>query len=149
MYVVSYHSRQEIQKIDPTEFDRLNGAVLISIRDPGSPTPLLKTGWDHVRFFEFGDCDSDMEVLRKDAEGKPQTVVIPAMTEEQAGSMYRFVSIHRARRIYVHCEAGISRSAAVATFVQENFRYKLENRDRGIPNAHVHALLARVGRMSA
>jgi len=69
--------------------------------------------------------------------------------EQHAAELANFLTKHRGRHIFVHCAAGISRSAAVIEVILEAFP---EYRDRGhnlsglplkFPNVHIKALLKR------
>jgi hypothetical protein len=95
--------REEAERFIPGEDD-----VCISILSPGAPPAVLREGWRAVLRLEFHDFpwpDRDAAVM-----GAQQ------ITEAQADQVIAFVEAHaqHAKRIVVHCEAGISRSVAIA-----------------------------------
>lgn len=67
------------------------------------------------------------------------------MTDEQAEKVYRFLSGNIGKDFYIHCRAGVSRSQAVARFLEDCYGYEVvQGSDRQpFPNAHVLALLKR------
>jgi predicted protein tyrosine phosphatase len=83
------------------------GAIAISIRNVGDTDEIEGIlGW-----FDFIRLDFDDSI-----EGEPN-----AMTENQALDLFQFISKHKdsERDWVIHCEAGLSRSAAVAAIVQD------------------------------
>ena len=86
-----------------------NNTVCISITgssplgDIGQADP--SKNFDAVLRLEFDDVESDKF-------GKPISAV-------QAGLIAAFISKHRGKNFFVHCAAGISRSAAIAVVILE------------------------------
>jgi predicted protein tyrosine phosphatase len=107
--------------------------VFISITDPDSQEAELCSSMSNrvpIHRVQFDDCEHT-------------TIGYTRMSWEQAQAMAKFILACRGRNIVVHCEAGISRSAAVAEAIAETFpEYKLV---QGIsyPNGHVKSLLKR------
>jgi predicted protein tyrosine phosphatase len=88
-------------------------SVLISIRDPGSERPAARHAeWASVLELQFHDITS--ETPRDDAWWNSwlKQGYLPPQADH-AGEIARFVRQHRDRTIIVHCEMGLSRSAAV------------------------------------
>jgi rhodanese-related sulfurtransferase len=80
--------------------------VCISIRTPGAEPADLSPNFREVLRLYFHDLGGFPEPWPADAE---------QLTAEQAESIVQFALRHRqAQRLIVHCEAGISRSVAVA-----------------------------------
>lgn len=103
-----------------TPFD---GELLISIRDPSQPPPDLKAGWADVLYLVFDDADVE-------EEGK----VI--FNNSHAAAIQQFVAKNcdfGPTAITVHCQAGISRSAAVAMGLNEFLRIPLFNKTQPCP----------------
>lgn len=99
-----------IQFIPCAEAHRRVGMVdlaIISITTPGQAKTSLKPGWGGVLRLEFADVD--------DGEH--------AMYRAQAAQIIQFAhqQVLLGRDIIVHCDAGISRSAAVALFLGNVF----------------------------
>lgn len=91
--------------------------ALISIGEPDASNglPNLKDGWFEVLRLEFHDVDTD----RFEAPGGR----FQLMSEEDARRIIGFVE-HVAPHVdvlFVHCSAGISRSAAVAKWVARRY----------------------------
>jgi len=80
--------------------------IVISIRDPDSPRPRVKkqSGLRAVLYLIFNDAEP------------PTTESMVLMTPEQAQQIVDFVERHQrsVETVVVHCEAGMSRSPAVA-----------------------------------
>ena len=72
----------------------------------------FKQGHPNVLNIEFDDVLSDLII--NDTEAK-------AITFEQAKDIVSFIERNLGKDFYIHCTAGISRSGAVATFIEENY----------------------------
>lgn len=85
---------------------------LISISSPSSKFTLceLKPGWEHVLHLRFYDIDKD--------QGPWKTISI-----HQVEMLVRWIEELQGEvdGVLVHCEAGISRSAAVAKFISDAY----------------------------
>lgn len=89
--------------------------VCISIRSPGAPRAALSENYREVLPLWFDDIAS-MDRERAIAAGAT------ALSETDADTIAKFALRHRdAERLVVHCEAGISRSVAVALAVGSRF----------------------------
>ena len=104
----AHYSRIEIEQLRaPTR------AALISIRDPGSIRPGYQIEhWPDLLELQFHDINS--QEPRDEAwwqSWAKEGYIVPC--RENAVSICRFVRQHWARSIIVHCEMGLSRSAAV------------------------------------
>ena len=104
----AHYSRIEIEQLQaPTR------AALISIRDPGSSRPAYKIEWwPDLLELEFHDITS--QEPRDEAWWgwwAKEGYIVPC--RDNAASICQFVRQHWAKTIIVHCEMGLSRSAAV------------------------------------
>ena len=75
------------------------GVALVSIRHPGTPRPSFRNPWASVLYLEFHDTDDTSDPHAPNAK--------------HARDIAGFIRVNRERSIYAHCEAGVSRSAAV------------------------------------
>jgi len=104
----AHYSRPEIELLRPPA-----RAALVSIRDPGSRRPAYEIDqWPDLLELEFHDITS--EEPRDEAwwqSWAKQGYLVPC--RENALSICQFVRQHWDRSIIVHCEMGLSRSAAV------------------------------------
>lgn len=83
------------------------GDVIVSIHDRSQEPAALKSGWSDVLRLSFHDTDV-------------ASAEYDLFDDEQAGSVLNFIGKHaEAERIVVHCNMGVSRSAAVAMFISE------------------------------
>lgn len=80
------------------------GAVCISITNPAQSPARLAPSWAAVLRLGFHDTD-------RIGGG------FTAMTRQQARAVIAFATEHRTSPIFVHCEAGASRSVGVAAFL--------------------------------
>ena len=104
----AHYSRPEI-----VELPVPGGAALISITDPGSERPAFRIQeWPDILELQFHDISSaqpQSESWWKSWAG--EGYIVPSRRE--ARSIAEFVRRHWTRTIIVHCEMGLSRSAAV------------------------------------
>jgi hypothetical protein len=112
--------------------------VVVSLFDPGSPGPALQSGWRDVLSLAFFDADEDLVPFARE-----QGMVV--CEPEHAQQILAFLDWWHAAEegpsaVVVHCEQGISRSAAVAKFCAR--RYGLDFRwDYPFHNRRVLRLL--------
>lgn len=128
---VQFCSRKEAEAM-PARHDW----SVISITEPISAfgQAKLQPGWHYILRLEFHDIDQEEEPYQ-------------LMTPEMAYNIVTFVRemAQEARGILVHCNAGVSRSAAMAMWIAEEFDlpfirgYQLHNR-------HVYRLLCEAAR---
>lgn len=102
MKSVVFYPRAIAEKLQPT-----GSEVIVSIHDRVQGPAALQTGWKDVLFLSFHDTD-----VAKDG--------YDLFNEEQAGQVIDFIARHAdVERIVVHCNMGVSRSAAVAMFIAD------------------------------
>lgn len=118
MPLVNFVSRQMAEAFEPGKGGFRH---LISISDP-EITPRLKPGWENVLSLRFHDLDG--RYVKPQSRGLPPTL-------EHCDQILRFAEgiLPLAGNVLVHCEAGVSRSAATALAL-EAMGFGLSNRER-------------------
>lgn len=105
--------------------------AVISITEPMSAfgQAKLKDGWHKVLRLEFHDLD---------VENEPYVL----MDKEMARQVVKFArdNSQEIEGILVHCNAGVSRSAAIALWIADEFGLQF-NRQYHLHNKHVYKLL--------
>lgn len=103
-------------------------------RSGGVPAKLDPDDWGALLRLEFDDVTASI---------KYKFGYYQLMTEEQAREILNWLETETADldTIYVHCEAGISRSAAVAKFLGEIYSLEVDYDDVRFANDHVYRLL--------
>jgi hypothetical protein len=135
------YSRQEAEALNPRH---LPNTCMISINNPPfmvsphnktwSRGPAdLRSGWDDIIVMEFWDVTM--------SETNPEFQGYPPMTEEQGKQIAEFIMKNYEKNIFVHCQAGISRSAAVVSVLldlgwEPIFKPRIER-----ANVHVRSLI--------
>lgn len=125
--------RYEIEELVPPE-----NSVLISIRDPNSVVPHTQPGaWKVVHYTAFWDVE---KVLNWH-----MNTLHPA-TDEQLKNIHAFIQEHKDKHIFAHCEAGVSRSAAIREYLRSRgWLYWGNNGLREVfPNGYVLSRLERL-----
>ena len=123
-------------------------SCMISIIDTeaGAPEPHFQQDHKNVKVVRFDDVEMDFEY-----EVGSQLRKAHACTKTQAQEIYDFIKENEGKDLYiVHCAAGISRSGAVGTFINDFYK---GDRDKFIrqnpyihPNGLVLSLLNRIAR---
>jgi len=96
----------------------------------------------NVKVLFFDDVEKDIEVPRI---GTKEVLVAKAFTMQQAKELFNFIISHKDKETcLVHCAAGISRSGAVGTFINDYFggdyfEFKKQN-----PHIHPNGLVLRL-----
>lgn len=101
--------------------------VLISLNSPPSITPgsshpaLIDAAWARILRLEFHDADGDGRSIDSRVEGIREDGNLKLFTEEQAIEIFKFLREHQDahENAIVHCEGGISRSAAVSKYIAQ------------------------------
>lgn len=103
-------------------------------RPPGTPAKINPDDWGALLRLEFDDVTASI---------KYKFGYYQLMTEEQAREILNWLEAHspNLEAIYVHCEAGISRSAAVVKFLGEIYSLEVDYDDVRFANDHVYRLL--------
>jgi predicted protein tyrosine phosphatase len=107
--------------------------VVISLSEWGVEPAKLKEGWHSILRLEFHDIDEPQEPY-------------DLFNEDQARRIIQFVEAHagNSQGILVHCRAGISRSAAVAKWIAEQYGLPF-NEQYSLYNKHVYRVLRQAG----
>ena len=112
----------------------LDDWAILSITEPDWYPAKLKDGWHDILRLEFHDIDLYTE---------PYVL----FNQQQARDIIRFVrNCHEGRivGIVVHCKAGISRSAAVAKWIAQNYNLAFSD-GYTLYNKHVYRVLSEQG----
>lgn len=144
-------SRKDIEKADPWSEPHL----IISIKTPGDLDARLPTNNETLGILRLAFDDVDGNVIKKPHPGMvrlgPPPEAIP-FNDEMADQTLDFILKHKLNEkvhdVLIHCDAGVSRSSAVAAALQlifsGNHRYYFEKTDLYFPNDLVyHYILAR------
>lgn len=91
---------------------KAKNCVLVSLRDPGTPRVKACASFIEVLELEFHDLLSEEELK----EVKARWI---APHRDHAKAIAEFIRKHEDKNILVHCEAGVSRSAAVCRVLEE------------------------------
>lgn len=131
---VCFISRKEFESRCP-----LPNEVAISIGDPDQETPRILEDYEdsvRLRFLDLEPKECWKHGLDPAA----------CMTVTQAEELANFIQCNHAQKeaisVVVHCEAGVSRSAAVALTIATYAGLALINRHPSFANPHVVQLLA-------
>lgn len=102
MKSVVFYPRAVAEKLAPTGQE-----VIVSIHDRNQGPAALQSGWKDVLRLSFHDTD----VAKENYD---------VFNEAQAREVIDFIARHAdVERIVVHCNMGVSRSAAVAMFISD------------------------------
>lgn len=92
--------------------------------DPDYTTPIPTDGWNDLLQVQFHDIDVEIDI-------EPGTIhqvfgaQITPFNEQQAHQIIQFIKNNKGKPFIVHCDAGMSRSVAVAVFLEQFFDYKM------------------------
>jgi len=116
---VDVHNRKQVKDLNPRE-----NVWVISIHTPGDDPAALREGWERVDRYCFSDIAGDnSEILMwaRDLRAQGQEIVL--FDGEMANEIREIIALARFKQkdIVVHCDAGVSRSQAVARFAREVF----------------------------
>ena len=127
---VEYLSQARAENMQP-----LPREAIISITGSGHPKARLRKGWTRVLRLVFDDVEAPFfNAVHFDY---PHAEDILVWLQKIEG---------KADKVYVHCHAGISRSAAVAKFIAERYDLSGGIRVYEYHNQRVYRVLTRRGR---
>ena len=127
--------------------DKSLETVLISLNSPPAVTPgsshpkLIEAAWSKILRLEFHDADGIDSRISSVVENSQLSL----FTAEQAAEILRFLRAHQDDHSHaiVHCEGGISRSAAVSKFIAQIYNLEFPE-GYSLYNRHVYSTLLRV-----
>lgn len=114
---VQVYSRRHMKEIEPNAYKCLvsiwskMALATQSYQDDDIP---LEGWWDALKL-EFDDAVED--VVEKG---------LTLFDEEMAKELLAFIEKNRGRDFVIHCDAGMSRSVGVASFMKEAYEYEIE-----------------------
>lgn len=128
VYALSYHqfcASLEVAKIDDTNVETKKSALIeiMGEQDLLSAPFHFKEDHPNVLRLLFDDVDEPLHIplLGEFADGREYIPVVP-MSMEQGKKIVDFVKVNKdVYNFIVHCAAGISRSGAIAKFINEYF----------------------------
>ena len=111
-------------------------SAIISITQPNTSPANLQSGWYRVLPIQFDDTNP--EVIQRKERKIPRI----AMTLANAMTIVKFVhqTAPNIEEMIVHCQGGISRSAAVAKWIAEAYDLPFDH-DYDLFNPYVYQLL--------
>lgn len=133
---LSFLSRREAEAATPRD-----DIAVISITDPRTVQPRLD-GWHSVLRVEFHDIDPDQ--IASPFTRARAAAHYTLMRAEQAREIVAFVQAiqsNGASGIMVHCEQGVSRSAAVAKWIADRHGLRLSDEATAARNRYVYRML--------
>lgn len=116
---VDVYNRKQIEKVEPRP-----NVWVISITTPGDDPATLKDGWEGVERFCFSDIAGDSsEMLLWVADLRAKGTYVILFDEKMAQDIREIVALakYEGKDLIVHCDAGVSRSQAIARFAREIF----------------------------
>lgn len=131
--------------------DKSLESILISLNSPPSVTMgsyrprLIEAAWSKILKQEFHDADASGRSIDSRLAEVIEKNQLVLFTEDQATEILKFLRLHQDdhTQAIVHCEGGISRSAAVSKFIAQI--YNLEFIDGySLYNRHVYSTLTKV-----
>lgn len=132
--------------VTPENVETFKKVAIISINnvDEDGYTPYFPKDKSNVKVTYFDDVTEDIVVPSLNGSG--DNITVKAMTLDQAKELYAFIKDNKHKEIFiVHCTAGISRSGAVITFLNDyfggNWNELMRNNPQIQPNYHVYKLL--------
>jgi len=121
---------------------RMKDSALISINDTEGSWNKSWFDRDHPNVIRlwFDDVENDEQ------KSPTNAFTCKAFSVEQAEQLFNFIKKNADKDFIVHCSAGISRSGAVGSFINDYLNSDMEyfekaNRHRILPNSHVSRLL--------
>ena len=122
--------------------------ILVSITSPyirgSKPAKLDKDSWTDVLRLEFHDIDP--EKLDRDKRVKKERIKRVYFDDKMAIKVLEFLKKHQdgiVTEAVVHCEAGISRSAAVSKFIAQIYNLQFPQK-YNLYNKHVFSTMLKV-----
>lgn len=130
-------------------------SVLISLNSPpeitqGSSHPnLIEAAWSKILRLQFHDADVSGRSIDSRISAIVESNQLVLFTEEQAVEILKFLREHQDSHthVIVHCEGGISRSAAVSKFIAQIYNLEFPE-GYSLYNRHVYSTLLRVHGLS-
>lgn len=131
--------------------DKSNQSVLISINSPVEVTPgsteprIIEAAWSKILRLRFHDTDAAGRSIDPRVSEVVDNGQLILFTEDQAVEILKFLRAHQDDHTHaiVHCEGGISRSAAVSKFIAQVYGLEFPE-GYSLYNRHVFSTLLQV-----
>lgn len=142
---IVFNDYMKTKKVSQDNVNEFTDAFLISINNTVDDVrPYFEEDRENLKVMFFDDVEKDMTT--PNLKVPDEVHHIKAMTKEQAIELFTFIKANKDKKIcVVHCTAGVSRSGAVASFINDYVsgdweQFKRDNSSIQ-PNAHVYRLL--------
>lgn len=131
--------------------DKSLETILISLNSPPAVTPgsshpkLVEAAWSKILRLEFHDADGSGRSIDSRIASVVDNNQLALFTEDHAVEILKFLRAHQDDHSHaiVHCEGGISRSAAVSKFIAQIYNLEFPE-GYSLYNRHVYSTLLRV-----
>lgn len=133
---VSFISQADAEKLHPVP-----GTAMISLTDPDKPVPDL-TGWDNLyreSFYDAGYSESLIHTFKGAFRANCASYINFEQADRLSAHIDNLVA-QGVNDIFVHCYFGVSRSGAVALYLQDKHHFTT-NKPVERPNQTVYELL--------
>ena len=137
---IDVHSRKQVAVLEPRK-----NVWVISINTPGDEAAPLQPGWESVHRFCFSDIAGDsvemmLWVRELQEQGREVILFDMAMAREIRYIVQQAVRFNK--DLIIHCDAGVSRSQAVARWARQVFNAEVVSHTIGTDH-HANGLVLR------
>jgi len=138
-----------ISRGDAVKFESFGSdTAVISISSPGYNYFDYEQIVQHSNMLRMEFADINKE--RREVEFDNKTITLYGMNDNQARIVVNFIEENKDKNFIVHCDAGVSRSAAICLYINLKYGHSLKPNFWALshPNAHVKAKLMKFGGLS-
>lgn len=112
-----FESLMRDNNITNDNVESFDNIAFISILNTEDPSGYFKKNYENVLVLFFDDITDDLNW-----DNDPDFLGPVLFTEDQAKKIIAFIDLHKDKdQFIIHCSAGISRSGAVGTFINDYF----------------------------
>lgn len=145
---LSFNEYMKLKGVTQENISSIKEVAFISINNTiDNVEPYFLEDRPNLKVLFFDDVSED--IYTNDLKNPGDLILVKAMTEEQAKELYTFIKANEEKDcIIIHCTAGVSRSGAVATFINDYVSgdwHSFKQQNSSIqPNTHVYKLLKKI-----